>query len=217
MKIFELENKLRKHAQITKSVMQAPFNLNEETKNMEVHVMRKFKGRITMKRIFAIAAVLALCIITVTMTPLANSIKGFFSDIVRFDGAITGTKYENATNDITVDVLELTTENGNIIIPLDLTFEKPTEAPFPYIREVSVSEYKIVDSNNKEIIKTKLSAEDGAKGTVSDGKVSVNLSIDEANFKSGEKYTIAIEKIYGLSKVDAPLHITGRWECNFVK
>ena len=215
MRISELENKLRKHAETTKSVMQAPFDLNEEIKNMEVHTMSKPK--ITMKRTLAIVAVLALCIITVTMTPLANSIKGFFSDIVRFDGAITGTKYENATNDIKVDVLELTLENENVIIPLDLTFENPTEAPFPYIQEIAVSEYKILDSNNKEIIKTKLSAEDGDKGTVSDGKVLVNLSLNDAKLKSGEEYTIIIEKMYGLAKADAPLHITGTWKCNFIR
>lgn len=217
MRISELENKLRKHAETTKSVMQPPFDLNEEIKNMEVNTMCKPKGRITMKRTFAIAAVLALCIITVTMSPLANSIKGFFSDIVRFDGAVTGTKYENATNDIKVDVLELTSEYGNVIIPLDLTFENPTEAPFPYIQEVAVSEYKILDSNNKEVIKTKVSAEDGDKGTVSDGKVLVNLSLNDAKLKSGEQYTIVIEKMYGLSKADAPLHITGTWKYNFIR
>jgi len=215
MRISELESKLRKHAEITKSVMQAPFELNEEIKNMEVNTMSKPK--ITMKRTLALVAVLALCIITVTMTPLANSIRGFFSDIVRFDGAITGTQYENATNDIKVDVLELTSENGNVIIPLDLTFENPTEAPFPYIQEVAVSGYKILNKNNKEVIKTKVSAEDGDKGTVSDGKVLVNLSLKDDKLKSGEEYTIVIEKMYGLSKADAPLHITGTWKCNFTR
>ncbi|MBE7041441.1 MAG: DUF4179 domain-containing protein [Ruminococcaceae bacterium] len=215
MRISELENKLRKHAQITKSVVQPPFNLNEEIKNMEVHTMSKPK--ITMKRTLAIAAVLALCIITVTMTPLANSIKGFFSDIIRFDGAITGMKYENATNDIKIDVSELTTDNGNIIIPLDLTFENPTEAPFPYIQEVAVSEYKIVDSNNKEVVKAKVSAEDGDKGTVVDNKVLVNLSLNDTKIESGEEYILIIEKMYGLAKADAPLHITGNWQCKFVK
>ena len=217
MRISELENKLRKHAETTKSVMQAPFDMNEEIKNMEVNTMNKPKGRITMKRTFSIAAVLALCITAFAMTPLANSIKGFFSDIIRFDGAITGTQYENATNDIKVDVLELTAENENVIIPLDLTFENPTEAPFPYIQEVAVSEYKILDSNNKEVIKTKVSAEDGDKGTVSDGKVLVNLSLNDTKLKSGEEYTIVIDKMYGLSKADAPLHITGTWKCSFIR
>ncbi len=217
MKLYELENKLRKHAETTKNVMQAPFELKEEIMKMEAHAMSQPKGRIRMKRTFAIAAALALCVVTVTMTPLANTIQGFFSDIVRFDGAITGTKYENATNDIKVDILELTSENGNVIIPVELIFENPTEAPFPYIQEVAIAEYKIVDSNNKEIEKIKLSAEEGDKGTVSDGKVFVNLSLNNAKFKSGEEYTIVIEKMYGLAKADAPLHITGTWECKFVK
>lgn len=215
MKIFELENKLRKHAEITKSIMQPPFDLNEEIKDMEVNTMSKPK--ITIKRTIALVAVLALCIVTVAMTPLANSFKGFFSDIVRFDGAITGTKYENATGDIKVDVLDLTSENGNVIIPLDLTFKYPAKAPFPYIQEVAVSEYKIFDSNNKEVIKTKLPAEDGDKGTVSNGKVLVNLYLNDAKLESREEYTIVIEKMYGLSKADAPLHITGTWECSFTR
>ena len=44
------------------------------------------KRKRIIRRIVSIAAVLALCIITVTMTPMANSIKGFLSDIIRFDG-----------------------------------------------------------------------------------------------------------------------------------
>ncbi len=215
MKMSEFENRLREHANTTKNTMQTPFDLKEEIKNMEERTMSKPK--ITIKRTMAIAAVLALCLVIVCMTPLASSIRGFFSDIVRFDGAITGTRYENATNDIKVDVLDLTSENGNLIIPLDLTFENPTEAPFPYIQEVAVSEYKIFDSNNKEIIKSKLSAEDGDKGYVTDGKVLVNLLIDDAKFDEGEEHTLVIEKMYGLSKADAPLHITGTWKCNFIR
>ena len=215
MRISELEIKLRKHAETTKSVMQAPFDLKKEIKNMEERTMSKPK--ITTKRTLAIAAVLALCLVVVCMTPLASSIRGFFSDIIRFDGAVTGTQYENATNDIKVDVLEVTSENGNVIIPLELSFENPTEAPFPYIQEVAVSEYKIVDSSNKEIIKTKVSATDGKKGTINNGKVLVNLSLNDTKLKSGEEYTIVIEKMYGLAKADAPLHITGTWKCNFTR
>ncbi len=215
MKLSELEIKLRKHASTTKSVMQPPFDLEEEIKNMEEHAMSKPKS--IMKKTVAIAAVLALCIIALTITPLANGIKGFFSDIIRFDGAITGTQYENATNDIKVDVLELTTDNGNVIIPLDLTFENPTEAPFPYIQEVSIAEYKIVDSQNKKIVKAKLSAQEGNKGTVNNGMVLVNLSVDNSKLKYGEEYAIIIEKLFGHSKADAPLHITGTWRCKFVR
>ena len=113
--------------------------------------------------------------------------------------------------------MDVTSENGNVIIPLELSFENPTDAPFPYIQEVAVSEYKIVDSNNKDIIKTKVSAEDGEKGTINNVKVLVNLSLNDAKLKSGEEYTIVIDKMYGLAKADAPLHITGTWRCNFIR
>ena len=33
----------------------------------------------------------------------------------------------------------------------------------------------------------------------------------------GEEYTIVIDKMYGLSKADAPLHITGTWKCKFIR
>ncbi len=217
MRISELENKLRKHAETTKSVMQPPFDLDEEIKKMEVNIMSKPKGRITMKRTLAIAAVLAICVITVTMTPLANSIKGFFSDIIRFDGAITGTRYENSTNEIIVNAMEITTHNGNDIIPLELTFENPNEAPFAYIQEIAVADYMIIDETTGEILKLECYPEYSGKGTVSDGKALVNLSLNDAKLKSSEEYTIVIEKMYGLSKADAPLHITGTWKCKFVK
>jgi len=214
MRISELENKLKKHAQITKSIMQAPFDLNKEIKNMEAYAMNKPKT--TVKRTIVLAAVIALCSITVTMTLSANSIKGFFGDILRFDGAVIGTQYENATNDIKVEVLESTAESRNSI-PLSLTFEDPTEAPFPFIEEIVVSEYRILDSKSKEIVKTKLSAADGDKGAVCDGKVLVNLSIGSTNLEPDKEYTLVIEKMYGLSKADAPLHITGTWECKLFK
>ena len=103
MRISELEIKLRKHAKTTKSVMQAPFDLNEEIKNMEERTMSKPK--FTIQRTMAIAAVLTLCLVIVCMSPLASSIRGFFRDIVLFDGAITGTQYENATNEIIVNAM----------------------------------------------------------------------------------------------------------------
>lgn len=151
------------------------------------------------------------------MTPLANSIRGFFSDIKRFDGAITGTKYENASNDIKIDVLELNSESGKVIIPLELTFVNSTEAPFPFIQEISIAEYKILDSNNEKIANIKVSASDAEKGIASEGKALVKLSIADEKLTFGEEYTIVIEKMYGLSKADAPLHITGTWKCSFIR
>ena len=217
MKLSDFESKLQEHAKITKSVIAAPFELKEELNKMEGKVMSKPTSKRITKKTFAIAAVLALCIVTVAMTPLASSIKGFFSDIIGIDGAVTGTKYENATNDIKIEALETSSEDGNVIIPLELTFANPSEAPFPYIQEIAISEYKIFDSNNKVISKEKVSVDEADKGTISNGKVLVELSATDKKMTSGETYTIVIEKMYGLAKADAPLHITGTWECDFIR
>jgi len=153
---------------------------------------------------------------SLTLTPIANSIKGFFKDITRFDGAITGTEYTNATNDIKIETFEIETENGKILLPVEVIFENKTEAPFPYIREIAVAEYRILDSDNKEIAKMKTAATESVKGNVTDGKALVNIPLDD-NMRNNETYFIQIDKMYGLSKADAPLHITGTWKCEFTR
>ena len=216
MKMSELENRLKGHSQIAKSNIAAPFDLKTEIKNMEEKNMSRQTNKSWIRKTVAIAAVLALCIMTVTLTPIANSLKGFFKDITRFDGAITGTEYTNATNDIKIDTLEINTENGQILLPLDITFETKTEAPFPYIQEIAIAEYKILDNEHKEITKIKTDADESVKGTVTDGKILVNIPLDN-KLKENETYFIQIDKMYGLSKADAPLHITGTWKCEFTR
>ena len=216
MKMSEFESRLKSHAQIAKSNISAPFDLKTELKNMEVNNRSRQANKSWIRKTVAIAAVLSLCIITVTLTPIANSIKGFFRDITRFDGAITGTEYANATNDIKVDVLELASANGNAVIPLELTFEKPNEAPFAYIQEIAVADYIILDSTTREVLAIKSYPQYSGKGTVTDGKVLVNIPLDK-ELKENETYFIQIDKIYGLSKGDAPLHISGTWKCEFAR
>ena len=171
------------------------------------------------KKIFktsvALASVLALLIITVTMTPLANSFKGFFTDITRFDGAITGTKYENASNEIKVNVIKQINDNANDVIPLQLVFENPNEAPFLYIQEIAVSDYMIIDNKTGEVLKLECYPEYSGKATIKEGRASLDLSINNIKLESGKEYTLVIKKMYGLSKADAPLYIDGSWECSF--
>jgi len=215
MHISELEKNLRKHAETIKNVMTTSFDLEKEIKNMEEHAMNKPKNKSTMKRAISIAAVFALFVITVTMTPLADGVKGFFRDIIRFDGAITGTRYENATHEIKVRAIDIAMDNNTI--PLELIFEKPNEAPFVYIQEIAVADYMILDAATGEILKLECYPEYSGRGAIKDGKAFVNLSLNDVNFKSGKEYILLIEKMYGLAKADAPLHIIGAWECKFIK
>ena len=51
---------------------------------------------------------------------------------------------------------------------------------------------------------------------VTDGKALVKIPLDE-KLKENETYYIQIDKIYGLSKADAPLHISGAWKCEITR
>ncbi len=207
MNLQSLEKRLKKHAEAVKGTIVAPFELKAEHK--EVPCMQKPKFR----RMAVAAAICAVCIFTVSLTPFAGTIKGFFKDVTRWDGAITGTEYVNATNEVEIAVLDLENENGETTLELDITFINKDVAPFVYIEELLVKDYKILDAQNHEIVAVSSSLEDGAKGLVTDGKASVRLSAPAEKMRPGETYTLQIESLYGMKKADAPLKIQGFWTC----
>ena len=85
------------------------------------------------------------------------------------------------------------------------------------IQELAIIEYKIVDMNDKEVLKVNTTIENATKGKVEDGKVLLNLSMKEANLVFGENYKIVINSMYGLAKAEQPFKITGNWNCEFVR
>ena len=136
-----------------------------------------------------------------------------FKDVKRWDGAVIGTEYINATNDIKFCVSEIKDEN----ITLDISFEELNKAPFAFIQEIAVVEYKILDASNNEILNINSTLENAIKGNVENGKVVINLPIKEINLDERGEYKILINNIYGLAKVEQPLKISGMWECEFAR
>ena len=100
MKLIELEDRLKGHAKITKSIISTPFDLKTEINKVEEKNMIKPKNITWLKRAGTIAAVLTICAVTVVS---AGAIKGFFKDVTRWDGAVVGTEYVNATKEIKMD------------------------------------------------------------------------------------------------------------------
>ena len=78
MKITELEERMKGHARITKSIISAPFDLKTEINKVEGKNMRKPKNIIWLKRASTIAAVVTICAVTVVS---AGAIKGMFKDV----------------------------------------------------------------------------------------------------------------------------------------
>ena len=212
MRKIELEDRLKGHVKITKSIISAPFDLKTEINKMEEKDMVKPKNITWIKRFGTIAAVVTLCIMTVVC---ANPIKGFFKDIMRWDGAIVGTEYINATNDLKITASEMRSENGNTILSLEIAFENKNEAPFSFIQEIAIADFKILDRDSKEILVVSESIEESVKGTIKDGKVLIDLPIGEAKLNTNDKYFIVIDSIHGLAKAEQSLKINGTWKCEF--
>lgn len=209
MKITELEERMKGHAKITKSIISAPFDLKTEINKVEGKNMSKPKNIIWLKRASTIAAVVTICAVTVVS---AGAIKGMFKDVKRWDGAVVGTEYVNATNDIEMNIFETNDE----YISLDINFENPNEAPFAFIQEVAITDYKILDNNDKEVLEVNSTVENGIKGKVENGRILVKLPTnDELN--SNQDYKLVINTVYGLAKAEQPLKITGTWECEFTR
>ena len=209
MKITELEERMKGHAKITKSIISAPFDLKTEINKVEGKNMSKPKNIIWLKRASTVAAVVTICAVTVVS---AGAIKGMFKDVKRWDGAVVGTEYVNATNDIEMNISETKDE----YISLDINFENPNKAPFAFIQEVAITDYKVLDNNDKEVLEVNSTVENGIKGNVENGRILVKLPTND-KLTLNQDYRIVINTVYGLAKAEQPLKITGTWECEFTR
>lgn len=206
MNLTELEEKLRGHAKTVKSTISTPFNLNFELNKLEEENMNKFKNITWLRRLTTTAAVLAVCAVTVVS---AGALTGYFNDVKNFSGAIVGTEYINATNDIQMNVLETNAE----YITLDISFVNPSEAPFAFIQKLAVTEYIVLDQNNNEVFAVNSDIENSLAAIIeADGAL---IKLPTKNLNLEETYTLKINTIYGLAKAEQPLKITGDWKSEF--
>lgn len=156
-------------------------------------------------RIATVAAAVTLCLGLGGVTVMAASGKmdGFFADVTRWDGAVAGMTYEQATEEIEVSAVV----SGDRLV-VDAVLLKAGEAPYAYVDGFGVQKYQIVDAKG-DVIAEGISSEAVA---ITDGKVSVALPVDE--LESGN-YTLIITEFVGTAKADQDLPIKGYWECEF--
>lgn len=155
--------------------------------------------RIAPKIIAVAAAAFALC----SVSAFAAINGGIFTDIKNWNGAITGTRYENATEEIAVCVAA-----ANDMLNVQLDFIDADKAPYPYIEGIAISRYTISDSVGNVII-------NGTSDTVNVvDNMQVSAAIPIGQLESGE-YTITITELTASSKADADLIISAEWKCDF--
>lgn len=158
------------------------------------------------KSIVAVASlVLCVCLTGVTALAATGKLQGFFKDIMRWDGAVIGTEYEQATDEIELHIAEVTDE---LIVEVNMI--NPDVAPYSAFELFGIESYKIIDLNGKEIVEGDTTEMVG----IHNGKANIHVSLE--NISNGE-YKIVVSEFVGSAKADQPLVLSGEWECEFEK
>ena len=153
----------------------------------------------------AVFAAVVLCLsLSVTALAAAGVWQGFFRDITNWKGAVVGTSYEQATDEMDVNV---TVEGDELIV--QAAFADPQTAPYVYAEKLGIAAYRIVDANGQVV---KEGAAESAE--VSDGQAAVAIRLDDID--SGN-YQLIVTAFVSEKKADQPLNINGNWECAFTK
>lgn len=178
---------------------------NQFVNTMEEHTMRNRKNNSFFKKPAAVFAALAVCLsISVTALAATGTLKGFFRDITNWQGAVVGTSYEQATDEIDVNV----TANGENLTVL-ATFTDPQIFPYREVEKLGIAAYRIVDTKGKTV-----SEGTAASAEVVNGRAAVSIQLDDLDSGS---YRLMISAFVGEKKAEQPLNINGSWECEFSK
>lgn len=171
----------------------------QENYSMKKNVVTNYK-----KPLVA-AAVLALCLCLTGITAMATTGKGFFRDIKRFDGAITGQTYQNATDEVLVyaaveeDVLTVTVEMVKYEI-----------IPYSEIEVLELQNYRVLDAAGMIVLENEV-----PEHVVTENN-QVRFQIPAENLAEGT-YKLELDVLCGSKKADQDILIYGGWECEFTK
>lgn len=163
------------------------------------------KNHTFLRKPAAVLITAALCIaLSVSAVAASGVLKGYFRDITNWQGAVVGTSYEQATDEIDMNI----TVNGNDLTVL-ATFAIPQEFPYREIENLGIAAYRIVDANGKAVKEgTAESAE------VVGGQAAMGIGLDDIDCGC---YKLIVTAFVAGKKAEQPLNINGSWECVFSK
>jgi len=171
---------------------------------MEEENMKKSRKNIFQKPMVAVAALaLCLCVTGVSALAATGKLEGFFKDITRWDGAVTGTTYEQATDEVEIAIAEVS--DG---LKVKITLLEAQKIPYSTFETLGIHNYQILDKTDKAVIK----GAETAAVAINNGQVQLSVSLEE--IPAGE-YKLVVTELVGGSKADQPLVVSGTWECGF--
>ena len=189
-----------------------PANLHERCELGIDRAAYEQKGHITMLKFrkntvaAAVALVLTFGLLTAGAVTYADSIRGAFSDVTRFDGAVVGTEYHDATEEI-----EVTAETVGNTITVNARFLYPADAPYAFITDLSLKNATLTDSSGTKL----LTVAETEITPISNGSVSIIIPMGTVSLSPDESYTLTFDTAVGHAKAEQPLPMSGNWSCTF--
>ena len=169
-----------------------------------IETEKKSMNKMFKKPMVAVASfALCVCLMGVTALAATGKLEGYFRDIKRWDGAVVGTAYEQATDEVEVNIIEVSDK-----LVVEITMVNFKEAPYSFFEMFGIKNYKIVDANGKVTVEN----ENLEMSAIANNKVLVNVPLDDVG--NGE-YTLIVSELVGSAKAEQPLGLTGTWECSF--
>lgn len=147
------------------------------------------------------ALIAAILTLLTAATAVCTVQQGFFRDIRSLFGAVTGTEYMQATEEIRV-----TASRAAGGIRLDVAFERPEKAPYAFSEQICVGRYRITDEDGNTLI----TGTGSDPVPLSDAKAALYIPL--AEIPSGA-HSVSIDSFICEKKADQPLEIHGTWIC----
>ncbi|MBQ8823108.1 MAG: hypothetical protein IJZ82_10720 [Lachnospiraceae bacterium] len=189
----------------------APEELSRKVMNMKKQNNKKLS--IVKKLAVTAASLAALFLGSNAITYAATGeawVKGFFKDVQRLDGAVIGTEYVTIPGEIEISAAPSTASDD--ALPIQIRLIKKDTVPFKYLENMALGDVTLNDKNGDKI---DLTATELSYNLISDGTITLTLSLPAEKLQTDQAYTLSITSLYGASKGDAPLKILGNWSCEF--
>lgn len=180
-------------------------NCKEKIEKEQENTIMKKNNIVKFKKPLIAAAAFAVCLCLTGITAMATTGKGFFQDIKRFDGAITGQTYQNATDEVLVyaaveeDVLMVTVE----MVKIEMV-------PYREIEVLELEKYRVYDDNGTVVMENVV-----PENVVMENN-QVKFMIPAEGLAKGI-YKLELDVLCGSKKAEQDLLIYGEWECEFTK
>ena len=180
-------------------------NCHDKFSKAENNMNNRAKYYFIRKPLVAAASlVLCFCLAGGVVLAATGHLQGFFKDITKWSGTVTGTEYEQATDEIKISIVKAT--DGVTVL---VTIIYPDMVPYSELELLGIEEYEIVDQSGKVVME----GETTEMFEILDGKANVTLPFENV---PGGNYKVVVSGFVGSHKGDQPLVISGNWECEFV-